>query len=351
MTKYPLPTSYDLNQSPFYKLSSKRKLASLIRVPLKDLEFLANSEGNYNIFKTTSKDDGFSKPRKPRLVQEPKDLLSVVHKNIFKFLSKIKVPDYIHSTIKNRSYISNAKMHIGTIRTIKYDIKSFFPSVKAFQISKFFTEKMLCSSDVSALLTKLCTYNQALPTGSPISPALSFLTFQDLFDELSRLAEANNLTFTLYVDDLIFSGENINNGLTYEVRKIIANHGLTHHERKTRFYRKGEFKLITGILVSQFGIRAANERFKYIRLLEKAILGDNLNNIEKNQLLEKLIGLLGEATQIEPRFRIWLNKYKVQLKNSRITNQFKKPSINSIRRKNKKYKLAKLSTKAYLDTI
>lgn len=346
MIKQRAKTSYPINQSPLYKLSNRKKLATLLNVPLKDLEALASSNNEYNLFRIEPKQDGFSKPRKARDVEEPKGLLAVVHKKIFSYLSRIEVPDYLQSSTKNRSYISNAKKHICQTRAIKYDLKNFFPSARGSKVNTFFQSTLLCSPDVSGLLTKLCTYNNHLPTGSPISSILSYFTYKNMFDEIDALAKTNELEFTVYVDDLVLSGEKASNKLTYRIRKIITSHGLLLHERKTKFFPKGTTKIITGIAVTNQNISVLNERFKYIRLLEEEVRKTK-GNPKQKQLIEKLVGLLGEASQIEPKFNSWLTKYKAELQLIRLSNPPISLSAKAYRKKNKKIKLLRIAKNAH----
>jgi RNA-directed DNA polymerase len=54
-------------------------------------------------------------------------------------------------------------------------------------------------------LTKLTTWDHELPQGTPTSTHIANLVFLDTDIQLINLCNANNITYTRYVDDLTFS--------------------------------------------------------------------------------------------------------------------------------------------------
>ena len=83
---------------------------------------------------------------------------------------------------------------------------------------------MKCAPDIARLLAKICCIHGALPTGSPISPTLSYFACEDMFSWIGNLARSNNLCFSLYVDDMFFSGETASQELRNKV--------ITHLKKK-----------------------------------------------------------------------------------------------------------------------
>lgn len=311
------PKQYPISQSPFFKLQNRRKLADILQFPLPELQALAECENSYKEFKLAEITDPLRKPRKPRQVQEPIVRLAAVHKRMHRLLSRVALPDYLHSARRSKSYISNAASHLVGERVLKVDIKDFFPSVKSFQVFKFFRDTMLCSSDVAGLLTKLCTYNGALPTGGALSPLLSFFVHRSLFDDLDQFAKIEALVFTCYVDDLVFSGNTISNRTARDVECIVSRHGLHVHKKKTRIYRRGSARLITGVVVKQgVGLTVPHDRFNRIRRVGRALRGTSSES-ERLKLLERYVGMLGEASQIEARFSGWMRMELSELKRLR----------------------------------
>ncbi|HEV8378597.1 MAG TPA: reverse transcriptase family protein, partial [Tepidisphaeraceae bacterium] len=100
---------------------------------------------------------------------------------------------------RGHSIVSNALPHVGKAALVRMDLKDFFPSTPARRVKEFF-EAIGWSTEAANLLTRLCTYQEALPQGAPTSPKLSNLLNQRLDARLSRLAEVLNASYTRYAD-------------------------------------------------------------------------------------------------------------------------------------------------------
>src|ERR1035438_6872737 len=129
---------YHLNQSPFYQLSSKRKLAGLLGFNISDFACLID-KSNYHEFKN----------KKGRLIQHPlkNGTLDSIHKSIAKLLARIELPSYLYSC-KGRSYVLNAAAHSANVPLIKTDISKFYPSTSFSSIFSLFRNDFKCSPDV-----------------------------------------------------------------------------------------------------------------------------------------------------------------------------------------------------------
>lgn len=311
--KSPDKKGYALDQCALFKVGSKRRLSELLFFETKALVGLAAiGDENYKKFSLKAVDDPFSKPRKRRDVQEPKPELRRVHDRIQLLLRRIVPPNYLHSAVKKRSYRTNAGAHLNQPRLLKVDIRKFYPTTTESRVYSFFSDVMLCAPDVARLLARLCTWNGVLATGSPLSPILSYFVNKPMFDELSVLAKLRELIFTCYVDDLAFSGVKVSRGLEQEVEVIVRRHGHSIAKDKTRFYRRGSPKLVTGIVIKGGAISVPHERFKRMRALRAAIRTQR-DPHRRLALAEKFNGLVGEASQIEPKFRIWSDGFRSNL--------------------------------------
>ncbi|MFB2935649.1 reverse transcriptase family protein [Aerosakkonemataceae cyanobacterium BLCC-F154] len=169
---------YKLDQSPFYCLQSKTKLARLLRSSPTKLKELTVSKDLY-----TEEEIFDPKRNKSRLVEKPKPELKRIQKRIEELLKRIELPNYIHGPAKGRSYVSNAKTHINCFVVRSLDIEKYFPSTRSKDIYWFFYNHMKCSPDVAGILTKLSTYKEHLPTGSPVSPILSYFAHLNMWKE------------------------------------------------------------------------------------------------------------------------------------------------------------------------
>jgi len=296
-------SNYPLNQSPLYKLRNKRKLASYFDLSLKDLNHLImKDKDNYRVFQI--KKDSV----KARTVETPKPILERIHRKLFNYLRKIDSPIYLHSGVKSRSYITNARTHIGSHRLLKIDIEKFFPSTKKKHVYNFFYSVMKCESDVAGLLSEILTIDGHLPTGSCISQIIAFYSHYEMFQQLYNLSKENNINMTCYVDDIVFSGMNVSKGFQFKVSKIIKNNDLNIQKRKTRLYGKYEFKLVTGVIVNSNEIRIQNCKHHKVYMKHNEIKKITDVDLIKKET-KRLNGMIASATCIDPQ----LSKLKLKL--------------------------------------
>ena len=290
---------YHVNQSPLYKLRSKKKLYILLGTTEKQFhELLKNS--NYKVFSTGS-----------RLIQTPRHKLKNIHRKINNYLTRVALPTYLHSGRKKHSPVSNAKAHIQSKEAIAVDIRRYFPSTKYPAVFKLFNDYFKCSPDVSGILARLCTYKGMIPTGSPLSMSLAFWANRELFGALEQHAKTNHLSMTLYVDDLVFSGEKIPSGFQAEVLNKIREHGLTPHLGKLKFYSEGQPKQITGVIISEGEMRVKNKLLKDIYDLRKQL--KTLKPDDQAKIAQSLTGKLSAAAQIDPRFKRKIEAFQRRL--------------------------------------
>ncbi|WP_312778374.1 reverse transcriptase family protein [Pseudescherichia sp.] len=237
-----------------------------------------------------------------RKIQEPIAQLKAVHRKIGALLSRIELPPYLHSGRKKHSTLTNAESHKQATELLKLDIHKFFPSTKAAKVYKAFAEKFEMSPDVAYIMTNIVTFAGKVPTGSPISMAMAFWANKDMFDELSKLAASNTLVFTVYVDDVAFSGAKIPKGLAAQAKKCIRYHGLTSKDKKERFYASSEGKLLTGIVIQDGELKV---RWAHNDSIGKefATLAEAKDNATKIIHLEKLAGKLHAAGQVDFRHK------------------------------------------------
>ena len=103
--------SYELKDSCLYKLGSVKKLARLLNLPLEKIEPL-KSDDNYNVFINNG-----------RTIEQPTGLLDIVQTRIASLLVRIKPSNSLHSGVKKRSHITNARVHLGQHPLLTSDIR------------------------------------------------------------------------------------------------------------------------------------------------------------------------------------------------------------------------------------
>lgn len=296
---------YAINQCALYKLTSPNRLSLTLNTDLVDLEHLLKSEENYREFTLLEEINPFShKVTKKRLVQTPGKQLRLVHERILKLLQRVEYPEYAHAGVKKRSYRSNAAAHEKSKVVATFDLTNYYGSVKSHHVHTFFLEQLRCDGDVAGMLTRLSTFRGCLPTGSPLSPLLALMTCKPMFDGLLSLAHKHGLIFTAYVDDLTFSGNVIPQSLEREVNSVVRRFGHVINKKKTRIFSEDQPKHVTGTVIIKNKISVPHARLLAARRLEAAINGeiDNYGFTEK-KLMEKLAGLLNEASYLDSKFK------------------------------------------------
>ncbi|MEQ8970927.1 MAG: reverse transcriptase family protein [Coleofasciculus sp. C1-SOL-03] len=246
---------YKLDQSPFYGLKSKKKLAKFLQVSLTKLKSLTQSENLY-----IEQDRFDPKRKKIRHVEKPKPILKQVQKRIEELLKRIEIPDYIHSPAKGRSYISNAKAHVNSPDVRSFDIKQYFASTPSRRVYWFFHKRMKCSSDVAGILTNLLTFKDHLPTGSPSSPILSYFAHIDMWEEISKIVESGGCILTVYMDDVTISGRQVPGILIWQVIQQFYRCGLRDNKKKQKHYADKKPREITGVIIRDNQLKLPNRQ-------------------------------------------------------------------------------------------
>lgn len=275
--------------SALFRLTSPRRLAEILLVPRATLERLVEL-GDANYLVRPDRSTG-------RTIEEPKPDLKIVQKRFARLLAQIETPDYLHSGVKGRSYITNASCHIAGLSCIKLDIRKFFPSSSSHYVQLFFEEVLEYPPDVASRAKRLLTYNGHLPTGGNASTILSFWAYKPMFDEIEALAKEHGCAFTLYVDDMSLTGVFANRKCQQAARKIVARYGLRAHKAKA--FSPGQPRVLTGIANTRRGREVPHRRARSIARLEQEEAAASTAN-EKLKVLPGLIGKLSEASIVDP---------------------------------------------------
>lgn len=188
-----------------------------------------------------------------RHIVRPSDTLSSVCKNLHRALSAelaYETPDHVHGFVKGRSIKTNAREHLAKDCVLRVDLQEFFPSIRKTTIVDVLMREGL-DEDAATLTSRIVTIDGTLPIGLSSSPLLSNLAFKGTDDTLAAFAVEQGLSFTRYVDDLIFSGTGVNDDTLGSVRAIVEGGGWTINDRKTAFMRRGGPQYVTGLYVGR----------------------------------------------------------------------------------------------------
>lgn len=232
---------YPLHQSPFYKLKTRKKLASLLGIDTEMLKRMANSADDlYKEFDIAKKSGG------KRGVESPVDGLKAIQRKIASKLSRIEPPDYLFCPVKGRCYVKNAARHRGQRVVHCLDVRKYFPSTTFERVLWFFRSIMQCEDDVAWHLAKIATFKGHLPTGSPLSPILAYFAHYDVWQSIAAICKEHGYILTVYIDDVTISASHISAKVLWAIKNAIHRSGLRYHKEKTFIDRPAE---ITGIIV------------------------------------------------------------------------------------------------------
>lgn len=282
------PKSYPLHQSPFYKLSSKKKLASLLNISQKELIRLTD-HSNYRLFINNGRE-----------IQEPIGIRKIIHKRVKELLSRIKCPEYLFSGVKRKSAIANARFHQKNSYIMTADIKSFYKSSRIEYVFRFFHYTLKMQMDTARILSKILCYYDFIPTGSPSSQLLAFWSYSKLFDNINLLSQKHNMIFSLYVDDMTFSSQNrIPKHFDLYINSLLNTVSLGIKKKKTKYYFATDNKIITGCMITgKNELKVQNKhKKKIIELVKKS---KSLNNkFDKDNIKKSISCSISQAQQIE----------------------------------------------------
>ena len=276
---------YPLNQSPLYRLRGKGQFASVLGITFAESTQLAESN-SYRVFDN----------QKNREIQHPTGRLKVIHGRIAALLKRIELPDYVVSQ-KGRSYVDNARMHVGPTPLVKTDVSKFYPSTTHAMVWRMFSKFFECADDIAGQLADICCYSQRhLPTGSPLSGYVAFFASQPMFDEVNDRAVASGCLMTLFVDDIAISGERANKQLLTQVRHVVRDHGHRTKNKKSLTFAATAVKTVTGVVVTAAEVKLPNRRHRAIHAARRQL--STAPAIDTLLLTKQLAGRIQEARQI-----------------------------------------------------
>ncbi|MBS5853312.1 MAG: hypothetical protein KIC61_06785 [Staphylococcus sp.] len=177
------------------------------------------------------------------------------HKIIAKELNNIP---YLHSTIKHKSFATNAHKHIGEKFTLTIDLKNFFTCISRETLANKLKTLLEIDSDIAIYYSRLFTspsdkppYNNGqynLGQGLPSSPILAFLCNYTLFEYINDLAKLYNTSMTIYVDDITFSSDlPISQEFIDKLFGLFKQNGMRINPSKIHLSKNNSFKKITGV--------------------------------------------------------------------------------------------------------
>ena len=246
---------YSERASPFFRLTSRAKLAELLLIIRTKLRMLARADDLYVHFRKPKRSGG------SREICAPRRDLKDVQSRIATLLQRIAPPDYLFAPVAGRSYVDNAARHLGARSIRSLDIVDFFPSCTSKKVYWYFHRRMECSRDVAAVITAIATHEGSLPQGSPCSPILAYLCYVEMWEEIARIVENERCTHSIYADDVTISGDTVSERAVWEIKETLRKHGHRYNASKERSKRDRPAE-VTGAIVTGRGLQTPNRLHK-----------------------------------------------------------------------------------------
>lgn len=233
----------------------------------------------YILFEVPKRDGG------KRQIRAPEARLSLLQRRLATLLTecleelKRENPprrSLAHGFEKDRSIITNAKLHQRRRYVFNLDLADFFPSINFGRVRGFFLKdkSFELKPPVATVLAQIACFENELPQGSPCSPVISNLIGHVLDGRLARLAKTHKCTYSRYADDITFSTSRkdfppeiaVSTGVATwrvgdELRGRIKDAGFEINDKKTRMQFRSSRQVTTGLIVND----KVNIRREYIR--------------------------------------------------------------------------------------
>lgn len=299
LIKKDVPIIFDFNHLRLLMGRSTPYFTSVVNSP----------ENHYRSFEIKKRSGGFREILAP--YPALLEMQNWIYNNILK---KVSVSPYSHGFTRKKSIITNAKIHLKQKELLKLDLKDFFPSININRII-FVFKSLGYTNQVAFYLASLCCYEQHLPQGAPTSPYLSNIIAKQLDKRLISLSKKYNLRYTRYADDLTFSGDSIPTKLIDYIQYIVNDEGFTINSQKTRLYRGGGKRIVTGISVQGEELKLPKDYRRSLRQELHFIMKYGYEShikkkkIRKINYLDVLIGKVNFWLSVEPTNKFALSAF------------------------------------------
>lgn len=249
----------------------------------------------------------------------PIDPLRIIQKKIKDQLLDLNTPlSSTHAYCFSRSIVTNASSHIGNPFMFKLDIEDFFPNIESQRIYEIFdsfrlknksfeinNSKIEINPKICRYLTRLCMYKGGLPQGAPTSPTLANIAARSMDLKLNEYTKKFNIKYTRYSDDMVFSSKlPMHESTKDKIMDLVESSGFNINTKKISYINHNRTKLVTGILVTNNGLRLPKKGRRELRSAYHNFI--NAKGIEASSkdaylIRSSLIGKFNHWLNIEPR--------------------------------------------------
>lgn len=296
----------------FNEIQSRNQLADFLDIQRKTLTYVlfeAKVDSFYSSFDIPKKDGS------PRHIFAPSGPLKMIQRKLadalYEYQKQIRGEENIKANIshafeKNKSIISNAKIHKNKRFVFCIDLNDFFNMFHFGRVLGYFSSNRYFKlpKEVAVTISQVACYKGVLPQGAPSSPIITNLICQTLDMHVLKIAKKYKLDYTRYADDLTFS-TNKNDFLDNkddffkDLKKEIQKSGFSINDSKTRLIYHDSRQIVTGLVVNQ-KINVPRAFYKSTRaMLHSLYTTGEFKLDDKNGTIAQLEGRLSFIDQIE----------------------------------------------------
>jgi RNA-directed DNA polymerase len=243
-----------MNEIQTLGVKSIKHLCAVLMTTPKELEELIKHREKYYYTKKKEKPDkrgGAKRDENGDIVYRElnpstgrlKEIQQIIRHRI---LLKILLPPNIKGAVKGSNNIANGRAHLGKKFKFKTDMKKYYPSITPDVVYQLFRDHGF-SNKCCSILTHLTTYKHELPQGTPTGPDIANRIFLPQDKKIIRYCLKYGITYTRYIDDLVFSCREDFRAHCLPLIDFILEAGFKISIEKT-IYRAGKME-ITGVTV------------------------------------------------------------------------------------------------------
>lgn len=275
-------------------ISTRRLCTEILKIPKEELlALVADADNYYEPYVQKKMKNG---KLKERPIEPSIDYLKSVQKRINKVVLTPAIEDLpleIMGGRKTFSVVRNAKHHSGSKALMKYDVKSFFPSISYEHVYYIYRYRLNYCEEAANILTKLTTYpsdkkKAHVPQGAPTSTSLAILAIEKTCLKIKHITDSIGLSFSIWVDDITISGpyDRLAEARPKISYALSRSPFTIHPEKDTGIIKQGnKFGFsVTGIIIDHSGrLTLGRKHLGYLK--KKAKFSSGFSNKTAGKLL------------------------------------------------------------------
>lgn len=225
------------------------------------------------------------------------------------FFEKVVFPEYLHGSIRGCDFVSNAKVHEGSVTVLTEDIKGFFDHITEEHAYDIWRRFFGFGEAPSELLTKLVTNGGRIYQGSPTSSYLANLVFWDIEPRTVAVLQQRGMRYSRFVDDATLSSLAAMDGeqkswAIAQVYGMLGARGFKPARSKHAIFNGNTSRTIMRVNVNEHVAITMRERRQVramVHQLEQRVLaGDHTPQVRK--LLSSAMGRISRIHRLHPDF-------------------------------------------------